>query len=319
MGGFLTSRRQQAQAPLESLDMSGVAKHMQTNVQNVVVMAGAGISTSAGIPDFRSPGSGLYDNLQKYGLPRAEAIFEISYFKRNPAPFYDLARELWPGQYSPTLSHWFLRLLHEKGLLTRVYTQNIDSLETAAGVPTGKIVAAHGNFDSCHVVGNPGREVATAELHKALEEGEAGWRRLEEQYGGLVKPSIVFFGEALPERFFRLRQSDFRKCDLLIVMGTSLKVQPFADLVNWPTDTCPRLLLNREEAGSSFRFNKPSNERDVFVSSDCDAGVLELCQHLGWEAELRALVSSAGCVQVHHGTPEDSALAAATAAAAAGM
>lgn len=59
-----------------------------------------------------------------------------------------LSQELFPGNYDPTPTHYFMRLLHEKGLLTRVYTQNIDSLETLAGIPKNKVVAAHGNFDS---------------------------------------------------------------------------------------------------------------------------------------------------------------------------
>ncbi len=55
-------------------------------------MCGAGLSVSAGIPDFRTPGTGLYSNLQKFDLPYPEAVFEINYFKRNPAPFFMLAK-----------------------------------------------------------------------------------------------------------------------------------------------------------------------------------------------------------------------------------
>ncbi len=55
--------------------------------------------TAAGIPDFRSPGTGLYDNLQKYDLPSPQAVFEIKYFKHNPQPFYDLAKELYPAKF----------------------------------------------------------------------------------------------------------------------------------------------------------------------------------------------------------------------------
>jgi NAD-dependent SIR2 family protein deacetylase len=78
----------------------------------------------------RTPGTGLYDNLQQYKIPFAEAIFDIDYFCENPRPFCTLAQELFPtGKYQPNIVHYFLRLLHCKGLLSRVYTQNIDGLE----------------------------------------------------------------------------------------------------------------------------------------------------------------------------------------------
>jgi NAD-dependent SIR2 family protein deacetylase len=78
------------------------------------------VSTASGIPDFRTPGTGLYSQLEAYDLPTPEAIFELSYFRRNPKPFHLLARELFPGGYPPTRAHSFMKLLHDKGLLLRV-------------------------------------------------------------------------------------------------------------------------------------------------------------------------------------------------------
>ena len=78
---------------------------------------------------FRTPGSGLYDNLQKYQLQEPSAIFDTVYFHRNPRPFFSLAKELYPGQFCPSLAHCFVRLLQDKGVLLRNYTQNIDGLE----------------------------------------------------------------------------------------------------------------------------------------------------------------------------------------------
>uniref|UniRef100_A0A671WWX0 Sirtuin 3 n=1 Tax=Sparus aurata TaxID=8175 RepID=A0A671WWX0_SPAAU len=84
----------------EQQTLEDVAKNIrERQFKRVVVMAGAGISTPSGIPDFRSPGSGLYDNLQQYDLPYAEAIFEIGFFRHNPNPFFALAKELYPGNY----------------------------------------------------------------------------------------------------------------------------------------------------------------------------------------------------------------------------
>ncbi|XP_025930376.1 NAD-dependent protein deacetylase sirtuin-2, partial [Apteryx rowi] len=108
------------------------------------------VLAAAGIPDFRSPGTGLYANLQSYKLPYPEAIFEINFFKQHPEPFFALAKELYPGQFKPTVCHYFMRLLKEKGLLLRCYTQNIDTLERVAGLEPDELVEAHGTFFTSH-------------------------------------------------------------------------------------------------------------------------------------------------------------------------
>lgn len=264
--------------------------------KNIVVMVGAGVSVSAGIPDFRTPGTGLYDNLQKYDLPSPQAVFEIGYFKEQPSAFYQLAKEMWPGQYRPTPAHYFIRLLHEKGLLSRCFTQNIDSLEGEAGIPKDKIVAAHGNFDTATCI-TTGKSVPIQEVKEAVAAGT--WQELKEKYGGLVKPDIVFFGEGLPERYGTLRQKDLPKADLLIVMGTSLKVQPFASTMNDVGKCVPRLLINRELVGErlteeqvGFRFDTPDNYRDTAMLTDCDNGVTVLAELLGWGDDLRQLIES---------------------------
>lgn len=119
-------------------------------IKRVVVMTGAGISTASGIPDFRSDKTGLYSNLAAYNLEYPEAIFEKTYLRRNPKPFYQLARDIMPdiARYKPNRIHYFLRLLQEKNLLHRLYTQNIDGLEFLAGIRAEKLVEAHGSFRS---------------------------------------------------------------------------------------------------------------------------------------------------------------------------
>jgi len=104
----------------------------------VVILTGAGLSVAAGIPDFRSPGSGLYSRLQHLNLPRPESVFELDYFLERPHAFFELAKDLWPGRnaYRPTLGHHFIRLLSDKSVLLRNYTQNIDGLERLA--PSGE-------------------------------------------------------------------------------------------------------------------------------------------------------------------------------------
>ena len=86
--------------------------------KNIVIMTGAGISVSAGIPDFRSPGTGLYDNLKKYNLPYPEAIFDIGYFQKHPEAFYKLANTFLDlEKYDPTPTHYFCKMLQDKGLV----------------------------------------------------------------------------------------------------------------------------------------------------------------------------------------------------------
>ena len=304
---------------LSSFDLDGVAEYVLTHgCSRIIVMVGAGISVSAGLPDFRTPGSGLYDNLAKYDLPEPTAVFNIDFFRQNPAPFYLLAKELFPGQFQPTPTHHFIRLLHDRGLLLRCFTQNIDSLEAEAGIPRDKIVAAHGNFDSATCL-DTGAKVPISEVREAIMAGEEGWRAMNARWGGLVKPDISFFGERLPERFYERAglladsvDSDFAKCDLLIVMGTSLVVQPFASLIDRVPDTCPRLLLNRQPVAlynpvlaelsgepQGFRFRDPSNWRDVCFLCSTDDGVKKLAARLGWSRELDARVDRQAAGEEH--------------------
>ena len=79
--------------------------------RRILVMTGAGISVSAGIPDFRSPGTGVYDNLKEYNLPRPEAIFTLDYFLEKPEPFYKFAQHLDVENYNATPTHYFIKLL----------------------------------------------------------------------------------------------------------------------------------------------------------------------------------------------------------------
>nr|AAG32038.1 SIR2L2 [Mus musculus] len=287
---------------LDELTLEGVTRYMQSErCRKVICLVGAGISTSAGIPDFRSPSTGLYANLEKYHLPYPEAIFEISYFKKHPEPFFALAKELYPGQFKPTICHYFIRLLKEKGLLLRCYTQNIDTLERVAGLEPQDLVEAHGTFYTSHCVNTSCRKEYTMGWMKEKIFSEATPRC--EQCQSVVKLDIVFFGENLPSRFFSCMQSDFSKVDLLIIMGTSLQVQPFASLISKAPLATPRLLINKEKTGQTdpflgmmmglgggMDFDSKKAYRDVAWLGDCDQGCLALADLLGWKKELEDLV-----------------------------
>jgi len=286
---------------LSSPDMKGLVDYMKSGrCKRVIVMTGAGVSVAAGIPDFRTPGTGLYYNLQKYKLPSPEAIFTLDYFRRNPQPFFVLAKELYPGQYDGTKCHYFIRLLHEKGMLLRNYTQNIDTLELSTGIPEDLLVFAHGSYASasCIECKHPhSREWVQKEVFSDRIP------KCEKCERGLVKPDIVFFGENLPDRFFDLAKTDFPKADLLIVMGTSLTVYPFAGLISKVGFNTPRVLINRDPVGAAtpmmlmrghlgFDFGGNQNTRDVPLLGDCQETVEQLVQLLGWEDDFKNLMNS---------------------------
>eukprot|EP01135_Chromosphaera_perkinsii_P005605 Nk52_evm19s355 gene=Nk52_evmTU19s355 len=264
--------------------------------RKVVVVAGAGISTASGIPDFRTKDNGLYSKLEKFNLPDPALIFDIDFFKKRPEPFLGLCKDLIPANrnYKPNICHLFFKLLEDMGVLHRIYTQNIDSLERAAGVSVKKIVEAHGSFHSAHCI-RCQQEHDVGAVKEAIEKGKtpvcmemnsersgSGDATAEgcnnKNYGemmsgkkkglgvnhnkktaknfsckGLVKPGIVFFGEDLPDRFTSLCEDDMKQCDLLLIMGTSLVVQPCSGLVNMVRKSTPRVLINRECVGPFVR------------------------------------------------------------------
>ncbi|KAI1720607.1 sir2 family domain-containing protein [Ditylenchus destructor] len=284
---------------LPSLDIEGVAAYInEENPKNIIFMIGAGVSTSAGIPDFRSPGTGLYDNLQKFDLPDPQSIFDISFFKVRPEPFFTFARDFFIEDVKPTPCHHFIRLMEQKGLLRRCFTQNIDALEYAAGVNPDKIVTAHGSYLTSTCQKSSCKKKYNKEWFvDFIRQKEVTVPRCT-ACNGVVKPDIVFFGESLPSRFFTTALTDFPKCDLLVIMGTSLVVQPFASLVQQvPSDT-PRLLINLTPVGKDMGFfsdkvmsyDEPNNIRDVFWKGTCDDGAIKLARLLGWEQELTAMV-----------------------------
>lgn len=163
----------------------------------------------------------MYHNLASYNLPYPEAIFELAYFRENPQPFFRLAKELYPGNFKPTPSHYFIKLLQDKKLLLRHYTQNIDTLERIAGIDQDKLVEAHGTFHTNHCI-DCNKEYSMEWVKEEIFKDNVPTCT---ECNGIVKPDIVFFGENLPERFHVLPNSDFKQCDLLIIMGTSLTVQ----------------------------------------------------------------------------------------------
>ncbi|KAJ7487821.1 NAD-dependent deacetylase sirtuin-2 [Mycena latifolia] len=287
---------------IKTKDIDGIVEYMKSlQCGKIMVMAGAGISTSAGIPDFRSPGTGLYDNLAKLNLPYPQAIFEVGYLVDHPEAFYTLARELAPGRFRPTVTHAFIKLLADKGLLSVCYTQNIDHLEAICGVPTELIIEAHGSFATqrCVKCKQPFPDDAFAahlragtiprcELPASSITGSPELGPVDKPEApvdglchGVVKPDIVFFGEPLPKAFFDGFPHTL-DADLMLIMGTSLKVHPFASLAEM--GVCPRVLINRDPAGDIG-----TQADDVVLLTSCDDAVRQIARGMGWEAELDAV------------------------------
>jgi len=264
-------------------------------IKRVVIMCGAGISTSAGIPDFRSPSTGLYFKLRKYDLPYPEAIFEYSYFRQDPQPFYHLVKELFPSKLTATDTHRFFTLLHQKGILQRIYTQNIDALEHIAGVPEEKIIEAHGTFHRAYCTKCKKFYNLPWLKERVFDcgEGESNVPKCEE-CGGVVRPDIVFFGESLPNRVWRNVDSDFESADLLLVFGTSLVVQPFCSFITKTGTSVPRIFINLTKPGKTgvlgtiMGMGKNidfSRQTDHMILDYCDKAVVDIVKQLGWEKE----------------------------------
>jgi NAD-dependent SIR2 family protein deacetylase len=262
-------------------DVKKVAQWIRES-KNIIILSGAGVSCAAGIPDFRTPGTGLYDNLQKYNLPYPEAVFDVDFYRRKPQPFLSLAKELWPGlQHSPTLTHSFGAVLSQNDKLLRNYTQNIDGLEHLATIPEAQIVECHGHF----------RTASCIKCQKPMDGDKCKDLILNDATNtppkcpkckSFVKPDIVFFGEGLPERFHTLLSQDVEEVDLLLVIGTSLQVAPVSHIPQY-VQCQRRVLINRDEVGDFMR------DEDVVLLGDCDDVVMSLACELEWEHEVRTL------------------------------
>lgn len=190
----------------------------------VAVLIGAGASVDAGIPDFRGK-DGIY---HRFGsdLSHPEQLFEREFYLENQEPFckfWRLMRHLDPD---PTQAHRFVAALAERGQLLHCYTQNIDGLERRVGVPPKLITEAHGSVLNGVVCARCGLS-GESDCFDVVTEGGSVPRC--EDCDGPMKPSITFFGDPLPDRFSET-SGKVRSADVVLVIGSSLKVYPFNSL-----------------------------------------------------------------------------------------
>ncbi|RLN50446.1 hypothetical protein BBJ29_000988 [Phytophthora kernoviae] len=267
--------------PREKLDnvnsLQDVASLLRSS-KKIVVLAGAGISVSCGIPDFRSE-NGIYSRLGEYNLPNPQCMFDIEFFRSNPRPFFAFAKELFPKSsgftFVPSRCHYFLKLLEDKGKLLRIYSQNIDMLEHAAGISHEHSVLCHGSFATATCLACKKIYPNDAIREDVLSQ-QVPMCKACNSPDGIVKPDIVFFGESLPRRFHDSIKSDEGEADLVLVMGSSLKVNPVRSIVGRFRKETPMILINREPVGRPHKF-------DVELLGYSDEIVQELCRLLEWE------------------------------------
>ena len=233
----------------QPLDPSACADLIR-RAERVVAFTGAGISTAAGIPDFRGP-KGLYVTRQY----DPETVFDISAFRRNPEPFYEFTRDLLGviDSLEPTKTHRFLAQLEANGQLTAVVTQNIDSLHQKAG--SQRVISVHGDYWTSRCL-DCGLEYDLDTMRGMMREAAVPRCSCD----GVIKPDVVFYGEAV--RDLEVAASVVGASDLLLVLGSSLVVYPAAILPEQAGGDV--VVVNRGEVGLA-----PGPGR-YFVEADLD-------------------------------------------------
>lgn len=264
-------------------------KYCLLHAKRILVITGAGISTSLNIPDFRSP-NGLYPMLA-LELTNPADVFTLKNFKQNPQLFYSVAyRTLPPENVNVSVTHSFIKLLQDRGVLLRDYTQNIDNLEVRAGLSRDKLVQCHGSYDAAHCIKcnhkYPGTYVFPYMRNKEIPLCAFCKPSSEEIKDNVIKPDITFFGEALPSAYSVHSSSDFNSCDMLIVIGTSLQVAPISKAIHKIPARVPKVLINRELV--------PYDNFNYHLLGDCDDIVNFIANLMEWKID-NASASTTSC------------------------
>jgi NAD-dependent protein deacetylase/lipoamidase len=201
---------------------------------SVVALTGAGISVPSGIPDFRSPGTGLWENVDPM------EVAHIDVFRRDPERFWHFygMRFQTLEDKQPNPAHRALAVMEEAGLLDAVITQNIDRLHARAG--SRELIEVHGSIasSSCLVCGVRYELGAVRARH---EEDPGGVPRCD--CGAALKPDVVLFGELLPVAEIERAQQLALGADLMLCIGSSLEVFPVAQLPELTLDSGGKLAI----------------------------------------------------------------------------
>lgn len=206
----------------------------------IVFFTGAGISTESGIPDFRSPGTGLWTKMkpiQFQDFMASDDVRQESWRRR-----FDGERVMENAR--PNRGHLAVAQLVNTGKASAVITQNVDNLHQNSGVPTDRVIELHGNATYAHCL----RCFTRYELSAI----EADYRRIGRveacsRCGGIIKTATISFGQSMPELEMERAQEETEACDLMIVLGSSLVVFPAAGFPEYAKRRGARLaIVNRE-------------------------------------------------------------------------
>jgi NAD-dependent deacetylase len=206
---------------------------------SVVALTGAGISVPSGIPDFRSPGTGLWANVDPM------EVAHISVWRRDPQRFWGFYGQRFAALEGkqPNGAHRALAALEAAGRLDAVITQNIDGLHAAAG--SRDVIEVHGSIATASCLAD-GKRVSLAETRARLDAEEDGVPRCD--CGRPLKPDVVLFGELLDEAAMA-RASDLASgADLMLCIGSSLEVYPVAGLPELTLEAGGRLAIVTQSA-----------------------------------------------------------------------
>lgn len=204
--------------PIPTEDLQRAADLVRS-AESIIALTGAGISTPSGIPDFRSPGSGLWERYDPM------EVASILAFRYDPEKFYDWMRPMADLMLKaePNPAHIALARLEKSGYLKGLITQNIDGLHSRAG--SNQVVEIHGHFREATCISCFESYGTDKMLVEFAEEGRIPRCT---KCDGILKPNAVMFGEQLPVDAVRQAQEWIRNCDLLLTAGSSLEVTPVA-------------------------------------------------------------------------------------------
>ena len=208
----------------------------------ILCFTGAGISTESGIPDFRSPGTGLWTKMQPIQFQDFVSSAEVRQesWRRKFAP----SDGAWENA-KPNLGHKALARLVEMGKCIGIITQNVDNLHQDSGIPDDLVVELHGNNSYAKCL-DCGYRYELGDLRKDFE--EQGQVSPCGACGGIIKTATISFGQSMPEHEMQRSQELVNECDLIIVLGSSLTVYPAASFPEYAKRQGASLaIVNREE------------------------------------------------------------------------